>query len=190
MCPKYQDILFRPESRLTRGLVVLSSLLVLFTVYIPPSHIFEMQFLLPLIALIASAVALPTTDILPREPALKPYQLRGVQSPIFHLYLQALPSNKSIPVMGPEAASEYFNIASTIQSTNTSMYLNIRNSTASYKPLSFNVASTSSPWALEGDTIITSTGSSYGRRKWNDLGWGKGDGVLMRSRVEFFGLCE
>ncbi|TVY64156.1 hypothetical protein LSUE1_G009091 [Lachnellula suecica] len=120
-----------------------------------------MLSLLPLLVFLGSALAHPTVT---RDAALKPYQLRGVQDPIFHLYLQALPSNKSSPVMGPEASSEYFNIASTIQSTNSSMYLNIGTSTASYKPLSFGAASTGSPWALEGDTIITSTGSTFGRQ--------------------------
>lgn len=99
--------------------------------------------------------------------ALKPYQIRGVEDPIYHLYLQALPSSPSTAVMGPEASSEYFNISDTIQSTNTSMFLNIGvgGSGVSYLPLSFDAASGASPWGLEGDTIITTEGSSYGRRK-------------------------
>jgi hypothetical protein len=168
-----------------------------------------MHISIPIIlALATSACALPTHELLPR---LKPYQLRGVQSPIFHLYLQALPSNKSVPVMGPEKTSEYLyililnpfflhpllfpfslpllspspismfliyvrvcdmltgvwwrsNIGSTIQSTNTSQYLNIGTNTKSFKPLSFGATATTTAWALEGDTIITGTASSYGRR--------------------------
>lgn len=67
--------------------------------------------------------------------------------------------------MGPEAASEYFVIGDTIQSTNTSMYLNIGESTTSYLPLSFGATANTTAWGLEGDTIITTTGSTYGRRK-------------------------
>lgn len=96
--------------------------------------------------------------------ATKPYQIRGVQAPIYHLYLQGLPSNKSMPVMGPEASGEFFNIGTTIQSTNTSQFLNIGTSTTSYKPLSFGSNATTTAWGLEGDTIITTQGSSYGRR--------------------------
>jgi hypothetical protein len=89
-----------------------------------------------LLSLSFLASAIPTSS--PRDTALKPYQIRGVEDPIFHLYLQALPGSASTAVMGPEASSEYFNIADTIQSTNTSNYLNIGTSTTSYKPLSFN----------------------------------------------------
>lgn len=121
--------------------------------------------LLPILAGLSSA--LPSPPSVPSEANLKPYQLRGVQSPIFHLYLQPLLSNKAIPVMGPEATSEYYNIGSTIQSTNSSMYLNIGEKVGgkSYLPLSFNATSSGAPWALEGDTVITATGSTYGRRE-------------------------
>lgn len=131
-----------------------------------------MHILTPLLSLIP---ILPLTTALPSPssstPALKPYQLRGVASPIFHLYLQPLPSNKSVPVMGPEASSEYYNLGATIQSTNTSMYLNIGTSPdgKSYLPLSFGAQSTGSPWALEGDTIITATDSVYKRREFCGL---------------------
>ncbi len=70
--------------------------------------------------------------------------------------------------MGPEASSEFFTIGATIQSTNTSAFLNIVNggddATASYKTLAFADAGSTDAWALEGDTIITSTGSEYGRQ--------------------------
>ncbi|KFY08955.1 hypothetical protein V492_05766 [Pseudogymnoascus sp. VKM F-4246] len=116
-------------------------------------------------ALAASAVATPLG--IPNEIAerqAKSYQIRGVQDPIYHLYLQSLPGNGSSPVMGPEATSEYFTIGETIQSTNTSLYLNIVEASTSYLPLSFDATATTTAWELEGDTIITSNGSPYGRQ--------------------------
>jgi len=117
------------------------------------------------LSLLAVASAMPTTSLEPR--ATKPYQIRGVEDPIFHLYLQALPGDKSTPVMGPVDSSEYYVIGTTIQSTNTSMYLNILPAVGgkSYLPLSLNATSSTTAWGLEGDTIITETGSTYGRRK-------------------------
>ncbi|KAJ9156184.1 hypothetical protein NKR23_g1064 [Pleurostoma richardsiae] len=94
----------------------------------------------------------------------KPEQIRSVQDPIFHYYLQAYPKNTSLAVMGPEATSEYFNIGSTIQSTNTSLYLNVGSDSTSYKTLTFGAAASTTAWALEGDTIITANGSPYGRQ--------------------------
>ncbi|KFZ00016.1 hypothetical protein V500_01207 [Pseudogymnoascus sp. VKM F-4518 (FW-2643)] len=117
-------------------------------------------------SLAASAVAIPldvSSDIAERQT--KSYQIRGVQDPIFHLYLQSLPGNGTTPVMGPEATSEYFTIGETIQSTNTSLYLNIGEASTSYLPLSFDTTATTTAWGLEGDTIITTNGSPYGRRK-------------------------
>ncbi|KAI1205052.1 uncharacterized protein F4807DRAFT_294110 [Annulohypoxylon truncatum] len=94
----------------------------------------------------------------------KPEQIRAVSSPIFHYYLQTYPEDPTIPVMGPEASSEYFEIGSTIQNANTSAYLNIGDDATSYKTLTFADASSTDAWALEGDTIITATGSSFGRQ--------------------------
>ncbi|KAI3332804.1 hypothetical protein F4824DRAFT_282730 [Ustulina deusta] len=97
----------------------------------------------------------------------KPEQIRGVSSPIFHYYLQAYPQDAIIPVMGPEASSEYFNIGSgTIQSANSSAYLTVGSDSTSYKTLTLSAsAGTAAPgWALEGDTIITGTSSSWGRQ--------------------------
>ncbi|KAK9772346.1 hypothetical protein AB5N19_13100 [Seiridium cardinale] len=96
--------------------------------------------------------------------AAKSYQIRAVQDPIFHYYLQAYPSDSSIAVMGPDTSSEYFDIDGTIQSANTTRYLNIGSETTSYKTLTFGNSSTTDAWALEGDTIITSTGSTWGRQ--------------------------
>ncbi|KAJ3579274.1 hypothetical protein NPX13_g1288 [Xylaria arbuscula] len=95
----------------------------------------------------------------------KPEQIRGVTSPIYHYYLQASPDDATIPVMGPEASSEYFNIIDgAIQSANSSAYLTVGSDSTSYKTLTLSAnASTAAPgWALEGDTIITSTTSSWG----------------------------
>ncbi|KAI0479139.1 hypothetical protein GGR56DRAFT_633592 [Xylariaceae sp. FL0804] len=96
----------------------------------------------------------------------KPEQIRTDQDPVYHYYLQAYPQDPSVPVMGPVGSSEYFNISGSIQSTNTSSYLNIMGAVggASYLTLAFNKTATTTAWALEGDTIITSTSSSYGRQ--------------------------
>lgn len=69
--------------------------------------------------------------------------------------------------MGPESSSEYFIIGSTIQSTNTSLYLNIGEKIGgkSYLQLSFGATANTTAWGLEGDTVITTTGSGYGRRE-------------------------
>ncbi|KAK3937891.1 hypothetical protein QBC46DRAFT_266437 [Diplogelasinospora grovesii] len=94
----------------------------------------------------------------------KPEQIRSDQDPVFHYYLQAYPKNASIVALGPAASSEYFNIGGTIQSTNTSMYINIGSDSTSYKTLTFGKTATTTGWGLEGDTIITTTSSSYGRQ--------------------------
>lgn len=68
--------------------------------------------------------------------------------------------------MGPESTSEYFAIGSTIQSVNSSLYLNIGEKVGgkSFLPLSFAKTANTTAWGLEGDTVITTTGSAYGRR--------------------------
>ncbi|KAI3323893.1 hypothetical protein HD806DRAFT_76925 [Xylariaceae sp. AK1471] len=111
--------------------------------------------------LAAAAAVLPYTGVM-----AKPEQIRGVTSPIFHYYLQAYPQDPTIPVMGPEASSEYFNIASgAIQSANSSAYLTVGSDSTSYKTLTLSPSAAAAPgWALEGDTIITGTSSSWGRQ--------------------------
>ncbi|KAL2274091.1 hypothetical protein FJTKL_03698 [Diaporthe vaccinii] len=94
----------------------------------------------------------------------KPEQIRAVQDPIYHFYLQSYPKNGSIAVMGPEASSEFFNINGSIQSANTSLYLNVGSDSTSYKTLTFGTAASTSAWALEGDTIITAQSSTWGRQ--------------------------
>ncbi|KAI1474353.1 hypothetical protein K445DRAFT_341953 [Daldinia sp. EC12] len=107
--------------------------------------------------LLVAAAAIPAA-------LAKPEQIRAVQSPIFHYYLQAYPDDPTIPVMGPEHSSEYFNIGGWMQSVNTSLFLNIGNDQTSYKTLTFAEATVTDAWGLEGDTIITSQGSNYGRQ--------------------------
>ncbi|KAI8283025.1 hypothetical protein K4K56_010842 [Colletotrichum sp. SAR 10_98] len=95
----------------------------------------------------------------------KPEKIRGVSDPVYHLYLQTYPKDKTVPVLGPEASAESFNIAGSIQSANSSSYLNIGSDTTSYKSLEFSNASETTAWGLEGDTIITTQGSTWGRRE-------------------------
>lgn len=52
-----------------------------------------------------------------------------------------------------------------VQSTNTSLYLNVGSDSTSYKTLTFGTAASTSAWALEGDTIITAQTSTWGRRE-------------------------
>ncbi|KAK1762378.1 hypothetical protein QBC33DRAFT_461583 [Phialemonium atrogriseum] len=94
----------------------------------------------------------------------KPEQIRSDQDPVFHLYLQANPTDPTMVVLGPESTSEYFDISGTIKSTNTSMYLNIGSDSTSYKTLTFGATASTTGWGLEGDTIITTTSSSFGRQ--------------------------
>ncbi|KAF9880751.1 hypothetical protein CkaCkLH20_01793 [Colletotrichum karsti] len=94
----------------------------------------------------------------------KPEKIRGVSDPVYHLYLQAYAKDKTIAVLGPEASAESFNIAGSIQSANSSSYLNIGSDATSYKTLRFGNASETKAWGLEGDTIITTQGSTWGRQ--------------------------
>ena len=115
--------------------------------------------------------------------------IRGVRDPIYHLYLQASPKNspfplllfyslcppcrlpsdislETLPVLGPEKSGESFTIGGTIQSRNTSQYINIVTASTSYKPIVFAATGETTAWGLEGDTIITVQGSTFGRRKY------------------------
>lgn len=95
--------------------------------------------------------------------AAKDYQIRSDQDPVYHWYLQGYPGNASLAVLGPVNSSEYFNIDGTIQSVNTSLYLNIGSDSTSYKTLTFGAAANFDDWDLEGDTIATESSSSIGR---------------------------
>lgn len=66
-----------------------------------------------------------------------------------HVKLTAILRAAEIPVMGPEASSEYFNIGGWLQSMNTSLFLNIGNDQTSYKTLTFAEATVTDAWALE-----------------------------------------
>lgn len=70
----------------------------------------------------------------------------------------------SIVALGPAASGEYFNIDGTIQSTNTSLYINIGSETTSYKTVTFSKTAATTAWGLEGDTIITTKASTFGRQ--------------------------
>ncbi|KAF9268839.1 hypothetical protein L218DRAFT_970091 [Marasmius fiardii PR-910] len=82
-------------------------------------------------------------------------QIRAVQDPVFHLYLQ---NNNGTAVLGPESSSGYFTIGSTIKlntNSGSSLYLNTNTaSSTSYKALTFGATATTTNWGLEGDTII------------------------------------
>jgi hypothetical protein len=67
--------------------------------------------------------------------------------------------------MGPESSSEYFDVNGTIESTNTTRYLNVGSDSTSYKTLTLAETANTTAWGLEGDTIITTTGSTWGRRE-------------------------
>ncbi|CAE6455180.1 unnamed protein product, partial [Rhizoctonia solani] len=88
-------------------------------------------------------------------------QIRAVQDPVYHLYLQ---NSGGIPVLASESSSGRFIINSSIAliSGSTNLYLNINASTTSYKPLAFDTTASTINWGLEGDTIITTNASPYG----------------------------
>ncbi|EDU48231.1 predicted protein [Pyrenophora tritici-repentis Pt-1C-BFP] len=113
-----------------------------------------------LVLLLPSAFAAPVDNA---AAAVTVGKIRGVRDPIYHLYLQASSKNASTPVLGPESAADTFTIGGTIQSAKTSKYLNIGTASTSYKPLVWGATAQTTAWGLEGDTIITVQGSSYGR---------------------------
>ncbi|KNG44928.1 hypothetical protein DDE82_007714 [Stemphylium lycopersici] len=122
-----------------------------------------LNFLTPLLLIAQGAFAAPVGDTATTAAATTG-KIRGVRDPIYHLYLQANPKNTSTPVLGPETAADEFIIGGTIQSKKTSRYLNVATASASYKPLVWGEKGETTAWGLEGDTIITVQGSSYGRQ--------------------------
>ncbi|KAG8984087.1 hypothetical protein FRB90_005585 [Tulasnella sp. 427] len=94
-------------------------------------------------------------------PAGTGVEIRTVQDPVYHLYLQ---NDSGTAVIGPESSAGYFTINGSIKLNGPNVYLNIANGTTSYRALTFDSAPTFTGWALEGDTIITSQSSSYGRQ--------------------------
>lgn len=90
-------------------------------------------------------------------------QIRAVQDPVYHLYLQ---NSGGTPVLASESTSGRFVINGSIAlvSGSTKLYLNINTTTTSYKPLTFDATASTVNWGLEGDTIITTNASPYGRQ--------------------------
>ncbi|KAF8684552.1 hypothetical protein RHS04_01249 [Rhizoctonia solani] len=96
-------------------------------------------------------------------PAATGTQIRAVQDPVYHFYLQ---NSGGTPVLASESTSGRFIINGSIAlvSGSTKLYLNINTSTTSYKPLTFDSTASTVNWGLEGDTIITTNASPYGRQ--------------------------
>ncbi|CAE6361618.1 unnamed protein product [Rhizoctonia solani] len=96
-------------------------------------------------------------------PSATGTQIRAVQDPVYHLYLQ---NSGGTPVLASESTSGRFVINGSIAlvSGSTNLYLNINTSTTSYKPLTFAPTASTLNWGLEGDTIITTNASPYGRQ--------------------------
>ncbi|KAF2639191.1 hypothetical protein P280DRAFT_429615, partial [Massarina eburnea CBS 473.64] len=118
-----------------------------------------------LAAPVADAIAIADRDnVNVNVEAATVGKIRGVQAPIYHLYLQANPTNASTPVLGPEVSADNFTIGDTIQAKKTNAYLNVVAATTSYKPLVWGAGAETTAWGLEGDTIITVTGSAFGRQ--------------------------
>ncbi|KAK3381289.1 hypothetical protein B0H63DRAFT_450646 [Podospora didyma] len=94
------------------------------------------------------AMLLAAAPMLLSTADAKPERIRSDQSPTFHYTLQTYPKNSN-----------------TIQSTNTSLFMNIAASeSTSYKTVTFDKTATTTAWGLEGDTIITTRSSGFGRQ--------------------------
>lgn len=119
--------------------------------------------ILPILLLLPQTLSTPLPSSLLAPTVAK---IRGVRDPIYHLYLQSLPKTPSTPALGPESTAEEFTIDKTIQSKKSGLFMNIQNATTSYKPLKWEAEGKTTAWGLEGDTIITVQGSSYGRREY------------------------
>ncbi|KAH0611403.1 uncharacterized protein H6S33_010668 [Morchella sextelata] len=109
-----------------------------------------------------TATTTPSTTASGTAPTGTGQLIRGVSTPIYHLYLQSL---SGVPVMAAEATAERFIISGSIQDTTSGLYLNVDSSaTTSYKAISFGATATTTGWGLEGDTIITTNASVFGRQ--------------------------
>ncbi|PPR07425.1 hypothetical protein CVT26_013741, partial [Gymnopilus dilepis] len=66
-----------------------------------------------------------------------------------------------VPVLGPESSAGLFSIGGTItlnQASGSKVFLNVNTTVStSYQPLTFGTTATTTDWALEGDTIITTS---------------------------------
>ncbi|KAG8785614.1 hypothetical protein FRC15_001047 [Serendipita sp. 397] len=95
-------------------------------------------------------------------PTSSGVQIRAVADPVYHYYVQSL---GGVAVLGPQSSGGYFTINGTIKlNSSPPVYLNIASTTNTYKALTFDSTATFSGWALEGDTLVTATGSAYGRQ--------------------------
>ncbi|KAJ3044684.1 hypothetical protein HDV00_001088 [Rhizophlyctis rosea] len=103
-----------------------------------------------------------TSTVSAPAPSGTGVQIRAVQDPVFHLYLQ---NSGGKAVLGSESTGGRYIIANgKIQTVGSGLYLNYENTTNGYKALTFDATSTSTGWGLEGDTIITTNGSPLGRQ--------------------------
>ncbi|EFQ93021.1 hypothetical protein PTT_09714 [Pyrenophora teres f. teres 0-1] len=139
--------------------------------------------LAPILLLLHSALAAPVENA--AAAAATVGKIRGVRDPIYHLYLQASSKNASTPVLGPESTADEFTIGGTIQSKKTSKYLNIGTASTSYKPLVWGATGQTTAWGLEGDTIITVQGSSYGRRVVTGANKGIGLAIVRQLALQY-----
>lgn len=69
-------------------------------------------------------------------------------------------------MLAAESTAGSFVISGSISlvSSSPTLYLNVLSATTSYKPLAFNTTATTTKWGLEGDTIITTNSSPWGRQ--------------------------
>ncbi|TFK25735.1 hypothetical protein FA15DRAFT_337107 [Coprinopsis marcescibilis] len=111
---------------------------------------------------ITPTTSLPPITVVPPTstvggPAPTGSQIRGVTSPVYHLYLQ---NNGGVPRLGPVAGAGRFTINGTIALNEPGggrLYLNADDTGTNYKALSFGTTATTNNWGLEGDAIIIRT---------------------------------
>ncbi|KAF3939201.1 hypothetical protein ABW19_dt0204285 [Dactylella cylindrospora] len=110
-----------------------------------------------------SSTTTPVVSTTSSGPAPSGTAIRGVTAPVYHKYLQ---NSNGVAILGPEASQAKFIISGgTIRISGADLYLNIDTSaTTSYKALSFGATPNFSNWGLEGDTIITTQSSVFGRQ--------------------------
>ncbi|KAH8117463.1 hypothetical protein DFH11DRAFT_1013317 [Phellopilus nigrolimitatus] len=104
------------------------------------------------ISAVSAVFAIPTSTS--SAAAAAGSQIRTDQDPVYHLYIQSTPLDGA-PVLGPESSCGWFDIGSTVQDTNSTLFLNVNmTATTSWKPLTLDATATTSTWGLSGDTIV------------------------------------
>ncbi|KAF8311946.1 hypothetical protein DL93DRAFT_1351196 [Clavulina sp. PMI_390] len=90
-------------------------------------------------------------------------QIRADQDPVYHYYLQ---NDAGVAVLGPEDSGAYFvfNSDGSLSVSGSGLYLNLANTTSTYPQLTMGSTANFFGWGLEGDTIITTTTSTFGRQ--------------------------